>query len=315
MALQLDGVLKRQDDFIRERSRAIDHLLRLLAFIVSVAVFFTCAKVYSCLVADDWAGVFACLAILLTIIPIFQGMQRALDLKYRNPLNGVTGLFAILSDYVVLIILAVSFLVMAQTIPDHAPANQSQVAILENQSSARLVEVEERELFYPDIAERRLHFLLAILFFFVFDTLTLYWPTMWSYPELRRDLRAQLDPGVEASERQQALVRLVRAYRNQRELFRSSHRTFILLNGSVAVLVAIVLLIYCRLILPEVVAVPYSEARSLAVEQDAAVCMALVAFATLTRSLLDYRLSGSFWFPMDEVPRKPGRQFDETGAV
>ena len=107
-------------DAAQERSRLIDHFKRAYQIIVGLAITLACTKLFP---NDDpsipWDTSFWLFCIFfITVVPIFHGGDRSLDVKYlRAPAVGFWGRAAYIWDVYMLLITAILFVKIAQAIP------------------------------------------------------------------------------------------------------------------------------------------------------------------------------------------------------
>lgn len=140
------------EDTLKERARVIDHVKRLFAIVCGLAITVASTNAFTCLViAKDWVGVLQYLATLFTIVPIFHGAERSLDLQYLRRDSGVPTNLRFITDIWILIGMALFFVAIAQTIPNYRPPAPSA----------------------SEVAATHSHFFLALGLFFLFDVLGL----------------------------------------------------------------------------------------------------------------------------------------------
>ena len=110
-------------DAAQERSRLIDHFKRAYQIIVGLAITLACTKLFP---NDDpsipWDTSFWLFCIFfITVVPIFHGGDRSLDVKYLPaPAVGFWGRAAYIWDVYMLLITAILFVKIAQAIPGPA---------------------------------------------------------------------------------------------------------------------------------------------------------------------------------------------------
>ncbi len=110
-------------DAAQERSRLIDHFKRAYQIIVGLAITLACTKLFP---NDDpsvpWDTSFWLFcAFFITVVPIFHGGDRSLDVKYlQAPAVGFWGRAAYIWDVYMLLITAILFVKIAQAIPGPA---------------------------------------------------------------------------------------------------------------------------------------------------------------------------------------------------
>jgi hypothetical protein len=154
-----------------EWKRVVDHMKRLFAIVCGLALTLGCVNAYTAfnrpMYADqwawpDWVGVLQFVILLVSVVPVFHGAERSLDLKYlRADAPGARPGWIIL-DFWLLIFSALFFVVIAQCVPDYRPSRQ------------------------PDVEVLRDRFLLFLGAFFLYDVVVL----------LQGALRAQTGPAT-----------------------------------------------------------------------------------------------------------------------
>jgi cytochrome bd-type quinol oxidase subunit 2 len=104
----------------RDRSRLIDHFKRLYTIIAGLAITEACRKLMP-IDPDTFraSSLWMFLAFLVTIVPIFQGGDRSLDLKYLDDrLDGTPhNKWAFVWDVFMLLATALAFVAIAESIP------------------------------------------------------------------------------------------------------------------------------------------------------------------------------------------------------
>jgi hypothetical protein len=114
-------------DTTLERSRLIDHFKRAYQIIVGLAITLACTKLFpngAFEIPKDTSFWLFC-AFFITIVPIFHGGDRSLDIKYLHTQpTGFWGRAAFLWDYYILLITAILFVKIAQAIPSQTPTGQ-----------------------------------------------------------------------------------------------------------------------------------------------------------------------------------------------
>jgi hypothetical protein len=108
----------------QERARLIDHFKRAYQIIVGLAITGACTKLFADGVVKFPLDVSVWLfgAFFITVVPIFHGGDRSLDVKYlREQPTGFWKRFFYIWDVYILLITAILFVKIAQAIPD-APA-------------------------------------------------------------------------------------------------------------------------------------------------------------------------------------------------
>lgn len=78
-----------------------------------------CLRTYSCLLTGDWDGVMQFVTFIVTLLPVFHGMERSLDLRYLDRGSPIPGAMRLVGDTSVLLVTALFFLGLALSIPDH----------------------------------------------------------------------------------------------------------------------------------------------------------------------------------------------------
>jgi hypothetical protein len=112
----------------QERSRLIDHFKRAYQIIVGLAITLACTKLFpngAFEIPKDTSFWLFC-AFFITIVPIFHGGDRSLDIKYlyTQP-TGFWGRAAFIWDFYILLITAILFVKIAQAIPSQTPTGQA----------------------------------------------------------------------------------------------------------------------------------------------------------------------------------------------
>jgi|SRR5580692_6746 hypothetical protein len=115
-------------DTTLERSRLIDHFKRAYQIIVGLAITLACTKLFpngAFEIPKDTSFWLFC-TFFITIVPIFHGGDRSLDIKYLNKQpTGFWGRTGFLWDYYILLITAILFVKIAQAIPSQTPTGQA----------------------------------------------------------------------------------------------------------------------------------------------------------------------------------------------
>jgi hypothetical protein len=108
-----------EEEVRQQRSRLIDHFKRAYQIIVGLAITLACGKVFAhgTIELSDPALLLFC-TFFITVVPIFHGGDRSLDLKYlgEKPSSGWNQL-AYIWDVYMLLITAIFFVKIAQAIP------------------------------------------------------------------------------------------------------------------------------------------------------------------------------------------------------
>jgi hypothetical protein len=119
----------------QERSRLIDHFKRAYQIIVGLAITLACTKLVpegipsSRIFLDTSFWLFC--TFFITVVPIFHGGDRSLDIKYlRKSPVGFWGQVAYIWDVYMLLITAILFVKIAQSIPVPQTISGSSGAIL-----------------------------------------------------------------------------------------------------------------------------------------------------------------------------------------
>ncbi len=149
----LAGGPENSEDVLRARNRVVDHWKRLFAIVSGFAITVACLRVYSCALSRDLAGILQFVVLIVTIPPVFHGMERSLDLRYLQRRSPIPGAARMVGDTAVLMLTGLFFLGLALSIPDHG---QSWL-------------VDRKDIL------RRWYMLLLVSFFF-FDSIVL-WAT------------------------------------------------------------------------------------------------------------------------------------------
>jgi len=139
------------EDVLRARSRVVDHWKRLFAIVCGFAITVACVRAYSCLLVADVHGIMLFVAFISTLLPVFHGMERSLDLRYLEARSPVPTAVRLMGDTGVLMISALFFLVLGLSIRDHSQAWLT-----------------------PHSDRLRFIFLWALVGFLVFDSLVLF---------------------------------------------------------------------------------------------------------------------------------------------
>lgn len=105
---------------LRGRNRVVDHWKRLFAIVSGFSITVACVRAYSCLLVGDVHGLMLFVAFIATLLPVFHGMERSLDLRYLEPRSPIPTAPQLMGDTVVLIISALFFLVLGLSIRDHS---------------------------------------------------------------------------------------------------------------------------------------------------------------------------------------------------
>jgi hypothetical protein len=113
--------MQQQADFpTQERSRLIDHFKRAYQIIVGLAITLACTKLFPNDIPNIPSDVSFWLfcTFFITVVPIFHGGDRSLDIKYlRAPPIGFWRRAAYVWDVYMLLITAILFVKIAQAIP------------------------------------------------------------------------------------------------------------------------------------------------------------------------------------------------------
>jgi hypothetical protein len=120
------------EDVLRSRNRVVDHWKWLFAIICGFAITVACLRAYTCFLVPDLPGILQFMALIVTIPPIFHGMERSLDLRYLQPTSAIPGAVRMIVDTSILTITALLFLGLALSIPDF-----SQRFLVERQDTLR----------------------------------------------------------------------------------------------------------------------------------------------------------------------------------
>jgi hypothetical protein len=108
-----------EEEVRQQRSRLIDHFKRAYQIIVGLAITLACGKLFAhgTIELSDPALLLFC-TFFITVVPIFHGGDRSLDLKYlgEKPSSGWNQL-AYIWDVYMLLITAIFFVKIAQAIP------------------------------------------------------------------------------------------------------------------------------------------------------------------------------------------------------
>lgn len=103
----------------QERSRLIDHFKRAYQIIVGLAITLACTKLFlTGIVAVPDITLWLFCIFFITVVPIFHGGDRSLDVKYLGSRpHGFWGRTAYVWDVYMLLITAIFFVKIAQAIP------------------------------------------------------------------------------------------------------------------------------------------------------------------------------------------------------
>lgn len=111
------------DGAAQERSRLIDHFKRAYQIIVGLAITLACTKLFpndSPSIRSDTSFWLFCI-FFITVVPIFHGGDRSLDVKYLHARpTGFWARAAYIWDVYMLLITAILFVKIAQSIPGSA---------------------------------------------------------------------------------------------------------------------------------------------------------------------------------------------------
>lgn len=100
----------------QERSRLIDHFKRAYQIIVGLAITLACTRLFSS--ASFSSSIWFFCTFFITVVPIFHGGDRSLDIKYLGAQpTGFWGRAAFIWDVYVLLITAILFVKIALSIP------------------------------------------------------------------------------------------------------------------------------------------------------------------------------------------------------
>ncbi len=96
------------------RARLIDHFKRVYQIVVGLAITLACSKLFT----GDKITLCLFFVFLITVVPIFHGGDRSLDLKYLNKQpRGFAERASYIWDVYMLLTTAVLFVIIAQAIP------------------------------------------------------------------------------------------------------------------------------------------------------------------------------------------------------
>ncbi len=97
------------------RARLIDHFKRAYQIIVGLAITLACTKLFT---SGSWLTFWLFSIFFITVVPIFHGGDRSLDVKYlANQPQGFWGRASYVWDVYMLLISAILFVKLAQAIP------------------------------------------------------------------------------------------------------------------------------------------------------------------------------------------------------
>jgi hypothetical protein len=141
---------EKREDVFRARNRVVDHWKRLFAIICGFAITVACLRAYTCVLEKDWTGLLQFFALMVTIPPVFHGIERSLDVRYLQSTSPIPGAGRLIIDTAILMLTALFFLGLALNIPDLSVQWWAERAI---------------------VLRRR--FLLLLVLFFLFDFVVL----------------------------------------------------------------------------------------------------------------------------------------------
>ena len=107
-----------------DRGRLVDHFKRVYTIIAGLAITEACRHLLP-FAFDSWPGAsfWMFCTFFVTIVPIFQGGDRSLDIKYLyNPPTGPASRWLYIWDVYVLLVTALLFVCTAESIPQLPPA-------------------------------------------------------------------------------------------------------------------------------------------------------------------------------------------------
>jgi hypothetical protein len=115
-----------------EWKRVVDHMKRLFAIVCGLALTLGCVNAYTCYNRSDadTVGILQFVILLVSVVPIFHGAERSLDLKYLRADKPGARPFWIIVDFWLLLVSALFFVVIAQCVPDYRPATPPNVDVL-----------------------------------------------------------------------------------------------------------------------------------------------------------------------------------------
>lgn len=109
-----------QPNLDQERSRLVDHFKRAYQIVVGLSITLACTKLFPTGFVQfplDTSFWLFC-AFFVTVVPIFHGGDRSLDIKYLQPQKpGFWRYFAYIWDVYMLLVTAILFVKIAQAIP------------------------------------------------------------------------------------------------------------------------------------------------------------------------------------------------------
>ena len=108
-----------EEEARQHRSRLIDHFKRAYQIIVGLAITLACGKVFAGGSVDfNDPALFMFAAFFVTVVPIFHGGDRSLDLKYLGAkITLIRDQIGYVWDVYMLMITAIFFVKIAQAIP------------------------------------------------------------------------------------------------------------------------------------------------------------------------------------------------------
>lgn len=114
------------------RSRVVDHWKRLAAILLGFAITVGAGRAYSCWLSDDWPSFAQFVILMVTIPPIFHGIERSLDLRYLRPDAEAPPTWRIILDTTTVVLTGLFLLALALSIPDHTQPNRRHDATMQN---------------------------------------------------------------------------------------------------------------------------------------------------------------------------------------
>lgn len=115
-----------------EWKRVVDHMKRLFAIVCGLALTLSCINAYTCFnqPTADQVGILQFVILLISIVPVFHGAERSLDLKYlrAEAPGGHPGW--IILDFWLLLVSALFFILIAQGVPDYRQGTPPDVDLL-----------------------------------------------------------------------------------------------------------------------------------------------------------------------------------------
>lgn len=107
------------EQVMTERARVVDHWKRLFSILVGFAITVACQRAYACWLSGDASGLVQFVILIVTIPPIFHGMERSLDVRYLQGDTGNPSAVRLILDTTTLVVTGLFLLALALSIPTH----------------------------------------------------------------------------------------------------------------------------------------------------------------------------------------------------